>query len=227
MGIIPVIDLMAGSVVHAKAGQRLSYQPIDSVLTKATDLLTVVADILSFFPFKTIYIADLDAISGQNVEMALYQHCLELFPETTFWLDAGIRDKTDSQRFIASARLVPVLGSESLQTLSLLHDIEPCVLSLDFKQGQFLGDEKILLQAQHWPERVIVMNLDRVGVTRGPDFSLIAAIALRKRDVQIIAAGGVRGQDDLVLLERAGVGQTLISSALHNGKVTKDMLEQY
>jgi phosphoribosylformimino-5-aminoimidazole carboxamide ribotide isomerase len=225
--IIPVIDLMAGDVVHAKAGQRDTYLPIDSVLTKAKDLLGVVADILSFFPFKIIYIADLDAISGQNIEMVLYQHCLELFPETTFWLDAGIRDKTDSQRVISSDRLVPVLGSESLEALSLLQDTEPCVLSLDFKQGQFLGDEKILQQAKYWPERVIVMNLDRVGLERGPDFSLIAEIASRKRNVQIVAAGGVRGQNDLVLLKRAGVEQALIASALHNGMVKKDMLEQY
>jgi phosphoribosylformimino-5-aminoimidazole carboxamide ribotide isomerase len=225
--IIPVIDLMGGIVVHAKAGIRTTYQPIDSMLTEATDLLAVVADILAFFPFKTIYIADLDAISGKKIDMVLYRQCLKKFPETTFWLDAGIRDPLDMVQFETSERLVMVLGSESLQALSLLSDIDQCVLSLDFKQNQFLGNKEILKQVGLWPEEVIVMNLDRVGIELGPDFDLIAEIHSRKRDVQLIAAGGVRGHGDLVSLAEAGTKKVLIASALHQGKITREMLKQY
>jgi len=225
--IIPVIDLMGGIVVHAKAGRRAFYQPIDSVLTAATDLLTVVADILAFFPFKTIYIADLDAISGEKIDMTLYKACLAQFPDTVFWLDTGICVQSDWARFPSSDRLVMVLGSENLQALPLLSDIDSCVLSLDFKQNQFLGDKVILQQVERWPDRVIVMNLDRVGIDLGPDFALISEIQSRKPLVQVIAAGGVRENEDLVLLGQAGVQQVLIASALHQGKFTREMLKQY
>jgi len=225
--IIPVIDLMGGIVVHAKAGIRTAYQPIESMLTEGTDLLAVVADILAFFPFKTIYIADLDAISGQKIDMALYRQCVEEFSDTVFWLDAGIRNRLDMKQFEASERLVMVLGSENLQALPLLSDIDSCVLSLDFKQNQFLGDKVILQQVERWPDRVIVMNLDRVGIDLGPDFALISEIQSRKPLVQVIAAGGVRENEDLVLLGQAGVQQVLIASALHQGKFTREMLKQY
>ena len=227
MEIIPVIDLMGGIVVHAKAGIRTAYQPIESMLTEGTDLLAVVADILAFFPFKTIYIADLDAISGQKIDMALYRQCVEEFSDTVFWLDAGIRNRLDMKQFEASERLVMVLGSESLQVRTLLSDIDQCVLSLDFKQNQFLGNKKILQQVDLWPGEVIVMNLDRVGIELGPDFDLIADIHSRKRDVQLIAAGGVRGHGDLVSLAEAGTKKVLIASALHQGKITREMLKQY
>lgn len=224
MEIIPVIDLMGGNVVHAKAGQRETYQPINSVLTEATDLLTVVADMLAFFPFEIIYIADLDAIFGQKIDTAIYRHCLMKFPKTCFWLDAGIRSQTDWQQFPRSDRLVPVVGSESIQSLSFISDINPCVLSLDFKQGQFLGDERLLRQPEYWPVKVMVMNLDRVGIGQGPDFALLTEISLKKRDMELIAAGGVRGADDLVLLAQSSVEQVLVASALHNGVVTQEVL---
>jgi phosphoribosylformimino-5-aminoimidazole carboxamide ribotide isomerase len=222
--IIPVIDLMGGSVVHAKAGDRQTYQAIDSVLTKATDLLAVVADILSFFPFKTIYIADLDAIAGKAVNFPLYQRCLAQFPEVTFWLDAGIREQADCQSFPVLERLVMILGSESLQTLSLPTEIKSCVLSLDFKQGQFLGDQRLLEQTELWPEKVIVMNLDRVGLNQGPDLALIVALGAKKRAVQLIAAGGVR-VEDIASLAEAGINQALVASILHQGLLTREHLE--
>ena len=223
MEIIPVIDLMGGRVVHAKAGERQNYETIQSVLTKATDLLTVVADIVSFFPFKTLYIADLDGIAGKAIDVAQYQRCLAQFPDVTFWLDAGIRNQADWERLPVSERLVMVLGSESLRTLSLLEERRFCVLSLDFKQGQFIGEQRLLEQVELWPDKVIVMNLDRVGLNQGPDLVLLRTLREKKSVVNLIAAGGVR-LEDITLLAEEGVEQALVASILHNGLLTRECL---
>jgi phosphoribosylformimino-5-aminoimidazole carboxamide ribotide isomerase len=221
--IIPVIDLMGGKVVHAKAGERQTYQAIQSVLTKATDLHSVVADILSFYPFKTMYIADLDAITGRGLDVTQYQRCLAQFPEVTFWLDAGVCNQADCDSFPVSERLVMALGSESLQTLSLLKEARSSVLSLDFKQGRFLGDQRLLEQVGLWPDKVIVMNLDRVGLSQGPDLVLMGALREKKREVSLIAAGGVR-LEDITILAELGVEQVLIASLLHQGLLTRECL---
>jgi len=62
MIIIPVLDLMNGEVVHAKHGNRHEYLPIKSVLTYSSEPLAVVQALLALYPFKQLYIADINAI---------------------------------------------------------------------------------------------------------------------------------------------------------------------
>ncbi|HSI24796.1 MAG TPA: nickel transporter, partial [Methylotenera sp.] len=67
--VIPVIDLKQGPlkechVVHAKHGQRASYKPIKSILSDSSGVLNVVEGLLKLYPFRIIYIADIDAISN-------------------------------------------------------------------------------------------------------------------------------------------------------------------
>lgn len=226
MEIIPVIDLMGGRVVQARAGERAHYQPIASSLTTGVDLLTVVTDLVAFFPFKAIYIADLDAIAGQPIDIALYQRCLHCFPDIQFWLDAGIADQTDLDVLDGLPQLVPVLGSESLKDVALLTQ-DSAVLSLDFKQGKLLGPNDLFEHVAMWPARVIVMNLDAVGTLQGPELGLLETVREHKPGVEIIAAGGVRDEEDLVSLKQAGVDKVLVASALHNGVITPEVVAKY
>ena len=66
MEIIPVIDLMAGHVVHARFGNRQHYQPIQSLLCNSSKPVDIIQALLELYPFKTIYIADIDAIQGPD-----------------------------------------------------------------------------------------------------------------------------------------------------------------
>lgn len=219
MEIIPVIDLMGGIVVHAKAGLRDQYVAIESALTDSADLYDVVTAMCHFFPFKTIYIADLDAISGESLYLAQYQQLTERFPDITFWVDAGVKNRADWIGLSAIAGLCPILASESLQDIALLEADRNGVLSLDFKQGQFLGDERLWEGTSCWPNQVIVMNLDYVGVNQGPDLTLLQKVRSKGNAVGIIAAGGVRNVADLTMLENEGIKAVLVASALHDGRL--------
>ena len=88
--------------------------------------------------------------------------------------------------------------------MSLLEERRFCVLSLDFKQGQFIGEQRLLEQVELWPDKVIVMNLDRVGLNQGPDLVLLRTLREKKSVVNLIAAGGVR-LEDITLLAEEGV----------------------
>ena len=74
MEIIPVIDLMHGQVVHARMGQRQHYQPIQSLLCSSSAPIDVVSALLELYPFERMYIADLDAITGQGDHLATILH---------------------------------------------------------------------------------------------------------------------------------------------------------
>ena len=225
MEIIPVIDLMGGRVVHAKAGLRDFYEPIKSVLTCATDLRSVVADLNIFFPFNTVYIADLDAILGKELDLEQYQQLVADFPNISFWVDAGIREESDLALLFDIEGIRPVLASETLHDVTLLPGDEDTILSLDFRQGQFLGDYSLWEDEKLWPHQVILMQLDYVGTRQGPDLSLFNKVLDKNKGVNIVMAGGVRGGKDLELLKEAGVAKVLVASALHDGGLSRAMLE--
>ena len=226
MEIIPVIDLMGGRVVHAKGGLRDFYEPIKSVLTCATDLTSVVADLNIFFPFNTVYIADLDAILGKELVLEQYQQLVADFPNISFWLDAGIREEKDLARLFDIEGIRPVLASETLHDVTLLPGDGETILSLDFRQGQFLGDQNLWEDEKLWPHQVILMQLDYVGTRQGPDIRLFNKIMDKNKGVKVVMAGGVRGGKDLELLKEAGVAKVLVASALHDGGLSRAMLEK-
>ena len=58
MRVVPVIDLMAGRVVHARRGDRSNYRPLESKLTRSSEPVAVVAALLALAPFDTLYVAD-------------------------------------------------------------------------------------------------------------------------------------------------------------------------
>jgi phosphoribosylformimino-5-aminoimidazole carboxamide ribotide isomerase len=64
--LIPVVDLLNGEVVHARKGQRSHYLPLQSSLCQGTQPETVVGALLDLYPFRTLYIADLDAIQRRG-----------------------------------------------------------------------------------------------------------------------------------------------------------------
>ena len=71
MDIIPVIDLMGGQAVHAKLGRRDEYRPLQSRLCRTSRPLDVAEALLALYPFRTLYLADLDAIRGGRAQFAV------------------------------------------------------------------------------------------------------------------------------------------------------------
>ncbi len=224
MEIIPVIDLLQGRVVQASGGVRAAYQPLESPLTKQTDVIGVIADLLRFHAFQTFYIADLDALEGVAFNLALYRKLVTRFPQLTIWLDAGIRTRADWQA-LASTGVQPIIGSETLQDKSLLEEEDircRSILSLDHRGGELLG-RKNLPASCYWPEKVIVMGLDAIGAAQGPDLTLLASLHI-EADRQWFMAGGVRDMDDIVMLKEREVAGVLIASALHSGAIKQHQL---
>lgn len=214
MEIIPVIDLKDGHVVHARCGNRSLYLPINSPLCRSSDVFDVVRAFLSVYAFKTFYLADLNAITGQEGDhTALINALLSAFPELIFWVDCGY------QRHQAQpANYVPVLGSECYkpQQLVELADFNSnFILSLDYGASGALGARELFDHTEYWPDRVIIMTLDRVGNQQGVDTGKLASYCRDYPDTQFIAAGGIRHSDDLLVLQALGVRHALLASALH------------
>ena len=230
MNIIPVLDLKGGQVVHAKHGNRQAYLPIQSALTSSSEAMSVVQALQSLYPFKQLYIADIDAIQGTGHHTDLIKDLQVKFPDLEIWLDAGFCS-LEAIKTWHQTKVRLVLGSESLKSVENYQQLMtachvPPILSLDFKSQTFLGPQSLLDSPELWPQRVIVMSLDQVGSNAGPDFDLMHLIQNKSPKTSIYAAGGVRSAEDLITLRAQKITGALIASALHKGIISNDDLEK-
>jgi phosphoribosylformimino-5-aminoimidazole carboxamide ribotide isomerase len=229
MEIIPVIDIMDGRVVRARMGQRDQYHPIETPLSATSDPLDVAQGLLSIFPFRTLYIADLDAIMGRGNGQAALVGLKNAFPRLEIWVDNGLADKSAARIWLDGGWGHLVLGSETQADAALVENLKDdphVVLSLDFRGDSFVGPASLLADADVWPRRVIVMTLARVGSGAGPDIARLIDIRKTSPDRQIYAAGGVRDVDDLIALKRAGIAGALIATSLHDGRLKRSDIER-
>jgi len=225
MEVIPVIDLKAGEVVHARRGLRDSYRPIETRLSASSEPAAVVAGLLQLAPFRRLYVADLDAIAGLGSHDAALATLSALFPQIELWVDNGANNAVTAEAWLASGRGCLVIGSESQTDAALLQRVSGnprTVLSLDFRGDAFQGPLAILYDPSLWPGRVIVMTLGRVGTGAGPDLDRVASIQRCSAGRSVYAAGGVRTASDLQSLDAIGSAGALIASALHEGTITSD-----
>ena len=230
MKIIPVIDVMRGKVVQARRGDRHNYQLLQSIITDKYNPIEVIEALLALQAFQTVYIADLDAIMDGEFNSLLYADISGKFPTIQFLLDAGIKNKDDWNRIAKYSNIKPIIGSETLVDPVWLEDKDvkkKSILSLDFKQGQFLGDDVLLNEQKYWPAGIIVMNLDCIGSEKGPDLNLLIQIKACAVTSDIFAAGGVRNIDDLNELKDQNIEGVLVASALHDGRLTKEMIRSF
>jgi phosphoribosylformimino-5-aminoimidazole carboxamide ribotide isomerase len=229
MHIIPVVDLRHGSVVRAVRGERQHYRPIESALCGSAEPTAVTARLCEHCATDTLYLADLDALQGGAVQLDALAALLRALPALHLWLDAGFTGLAGLQaaldglaaRGADASRVTPVLASESWRSLAdlreALHARPQPLLSLDRRRGDVLDAAGVWSAPEHWPERLIVMSLDRVGAAEGPDLEALAAVRARAPRAALIGAGGIRHAADLRAAAAAGASAWLVASALHDG----------
>lgn len=218
MLLIPVLDLMRGQVVHARAGRRDEYLPLVSALCRSSRPEAVLEALLALHPFRRVYIADLDAIQGKGDHRAVLEALRRAHPQLEFWVDAGFSGMEEVRAWQAGGLGRPVLGSESLkQHPGQALCAAAGVLSLDFRGDGFMGPPGLPEDVGCWPDDVIVMTLGRVGMGEGPDVERLARLKALGGHSRLHAAGGVRHAGDLEALAQAGAAGVLLASALHQG----------
>jgi phosphoribosylformimino-5-aminoimidazole carboxamide ribotide isomerase len=227
MLVVPVLDLMAGQVVHARRGDRSAYRPLESKLTPSSQPIAVIGALLALAPFDTVYVADLDAILRRGHHRDALDGIQAEFPALSLWLDAGFAEPGDLTPW-SRARRTPVIGSESVASLAAFAAMRAAapeaILSLDTRGDRQLGPAALFDTPRLWPERVIVMTLDRVGSGGGPSLDGVRQTLDRAPGRRFIAAGGVRNASDLERLEALGVHAVLVATAIHDGTLDRAAL---
>jgi phosphoribosylformimino-5-aminoimidazole carboxamide ribotide isomerase len=143
------------------------------------------------------------------------------------WLDAGFAAPEARARW-SHARRTSVIGSESVASLAAFTALRTAapeaLLSLDTRGDRRLGPAELFDTPALWPERVIVMTLDKVGAGDGPSFDGLRHALGRAPGKRVIAAGGVRNAADLERLEALGAYAVLVATAIHDGTLDRAAL---
>jgi HisA/HisF family protein len=229
--VIPVIDLQGGNVVHAVAGIRAQYHPIQSPLGPAHDPVAIARGLLAITGAPALYVADLDAIDGTGNHFDLCRDLSNALPATALWIDAGFSNVTDCAFWLPLGATL-VIGSESLPAIDNWHDLhatfgQSLVLSLDFGSDGLRGPQALLSQPELWPDRVVGISLDRVGTEQGPDVERLQAIVGGGDGCAIYAGGGVRDIGDLEIIAAAGACGALAATALHSNAITQNEIAAF
>lgn len=228
MQLVPVIDLMHGQAVRAVRGDRASYRPVQSRLCEGSDPVTVARALCAHCDAQRLYVADLDALTGGEPQVAVLRQLLRSLPAVELWLDAGFADVQAAQQLrerlgADSARVVTIFASESLRSREALArccaDRHAAVLSLDRRDGRVIDAAGCWESPSLWPERVIVMTLERVGADAGPDLDTLREVQARSPGTKLVGAGGIRHEADLDSAAAAGAHAWLVASALHDGRL--------
>jgi phosphoribosylformimino-5-aminoimidazole carboxamide ribotide isomerase len=229
--IIPAIDLKDGAVVHASGGERAEYRPIETPLGPSHDAVAIARALLAVCEAPALYIADLDAIEGVGNHFELCRDLSSALPQTALWIDAGFSNVTDCAFWLPLGATL-VIGTESLNFAEDWQELRATfggslMLSLDFDAKGQRGPNALFAESAHWPDRIIVMSLDRVGTGNGPDIERLRGVVERAGSRLVYASGGMRGVGDLEAVAEAGAGGALIATALHRGAVTQNEIAAF
>jgi len=149
--LVGVIDLAGGKAVHAIAGERSSYQPVQSC---GGDPVALVRQYRGL-GIRSFYVADLDAIRGQPLQTTLLDE-MAAEMEGDILVDlgwSGAESKPVVQAVTALVESHPCLGiiaaTETADSPTALDRLAECIavtricLGLDFRQGQLVVSKKL------------------------------------------------------------------------------------
>ena len=226
--VLGVIDLKDGRAVHAIAGNRTDYAPVNCKYTDCGDAIALGSGYVEA-GVGALYIADIDAIEGREPNTVLVERLCRL--GVSVWIDQGARIPTTN----VAPGVRRVIGTESLTSANDIEHLadrygsEDLVLSIDLLDGNVLFNghpdtsasplELVELAKPHNIRSFIVLELHAVGTQRGSRTAAICRhIAQMHPNVELITGGGIRHPKDIENLKNAGCHRFLIGTALHNGR---------
>jgi HisA/HisF family protein len=234
MRVIGVVDLLAGRAVHARAGQRARYGPVEAVAGSSIapgDALALAHIYIDRLGLSELYVADLDAILYGTPPQAIVAAVTAL--GVPVWLDAGVSSTSQARRANDAGASYVIVGLETLSSFDALAEIcsglggQRVAFSLDLRDGWPVGQAAADVPPPLIAARaavagagaIIVIDLARVGTGSGFDFETIARVRDAAPESLLLAGGGVRGPDDLVRLAESGCDGALVATALHDGRL--------
>ncbi|MDG6243333.1 MAG: HisA/HisF-related TIM barrel protein [Methanolobus sp.] len=233
--IIFVLDIFNRTVVHAQGGTRSEYKPIhfSSHICNTSDAVRIVETVKP----AEVYIADLNLLENIGKREKNFDIIQNVAGKAKVMLDPGVTAVSETEDIMEIVNSV-VLGTEtaSLDTIEQVSSLYPgrVNVSIDKRKGKILTNDLSIpedpfmiveLLNDYELDDIIILDLDRVGTSSGVDSQFLSKI-VDISDHNILLGGGVRNVEDIEALGEIGLKGALVATALHNGSIPLQMVQQ-
>ena len=230
MQLIPAIDLMDGKIVRLTHGDPETAKVYDQFGGPVETAKKWRAE-----GARKLHIIDLDAALGMGNNLAVIAEIAESV-DLPIQVGGGIRKIEAVKKVLKLGVSQVILGALAFSDPKAVTQIqqefgaESVIVALDNRDGKImvegwktataLGMKEALEKfAALGVKAFLVTSITKDGTLSGPDLDTLRE-ACQFPNVEIIAAGGIGGLNDLVALKRVGVEGAVIGKALYEGRFT-------
>jgi len=228
--LIPAIDLMNGKIVRLTHGDPKTakmYPQFGGPVETAKKWMEQGAG--------KLHIIDLDAAFSTGDNLQVIVEIVETV-DLPIQVGGGIRKFETAEKLFKLGVSQVILGALAFSDPKAITQIQQAfgaksvIVALDNRDGKImvegwktatgLGMKEALKKfAALQVKAFLVTSITKDGTLSGPDLETLRE-ACQYPGVEVIAAGGIGGLDDLVALKRVGVEGAVIGKALYEGRFT-------
>ena len=226
--LFPAVDLRGGRCVQLVGGvPGTEVVSFDNPLAQARRWVAEGADHL--------HIIDLDgAIQGKRINAPILNEIVSML-DLFIQVGGGIRTKADVESLLDLGVDRVILGTAALENPSLVEELagefgsSRIMVALDIKRGlvtsegwQKIHNKRAIELGQLFMDRgagsILFTNIDVEGQQRGIDIDP-TKLLVQSVKIPVIAAGGVTGIKDIMLLREVGAAGAVVGTAIYTGKL--------
>ncbi len=226
--LIPAVDVVGSEAVRLHQGE------FDEVVARAGDPAELVTRFAKARP-PFVHVVDLDGARTGRIRPELVGGLAVAAAPTPVQASGGVRSPGDAQALLDAGAARVVVGTAALDSPDVLVELaaalgERLVVAVDARAGrvavagwsrvtELSPDEFAERCAEAGVRRLLCTAIERDGTMTGPDLDLLARVRDRS-GLPILAAGGIRSEEDVDALVALGLEGAVVGRALLEGRIT-------
>ena len=226
--LIPAVDVAGAEAVRLRQGD------LAAVVARAGDPADLVARFAGARP-PFVHVVDLDGARMGRIRPDLVGGLAAAAAPTPVQASGGIRSPADARALLHAGADRVVVGTAAIDTPRTLAELaaeldERLVVAVDVRDRhvavagwsrvtELSPDEYAEHCAEAGVKRLLCTAIERDGTMAGPDLGLLERVRDRS-GLPVLAAGGVRSDEDLDVLAALGLEGAVVGRALLEGAIT-------
>lgn len=226
--LIPAVDVVGTEAVRLRRGDPAA------VVAQVGDPADLVTRFAATRP-PLIHLVDLDGARTGRIRPELVGRLAAAAAPTLVQASGGIRSPADAQALLDAGAARVVVGTAALESPATLAELaatleERLVVAVDSQDGrvavagwsrvtELSSDEYAERCAEAGVRRLLCTAIERDGTMTGPDLELLERVRNRS-GLPVLAAGGIRNEEDLDALSTLGLEGAIVGRALLEGGIT-------
>ena len=221
--LIPSIDLMDGKIVQLVQGEK-----------KALEFENFAEWVERFSKYRRVQLIDLDAAMGRGDNSALVKEFCGKLP---CQVGGGIRTRDKAQRLLAAGARAVILGSslvregrvdvEFAAAMSAAFGADKLIAAIDSRGGRVavhgwkttteIRPAAMMKALEAFFGAFLYTHIDTEGMLQGIPVDVVRELK-QQTGARLIAAGGIRSQEEIDELEAMGV-DAVAGMAIYTGRI--------